>query len=476
MSNSLPSQANLEHLKAQASDLLNSHRANDANATQRLQALFPDVTEFALHHAQLTVAREYGFDSWPAMKASIEATALLQFVQAATDGRLEQADQWLVREPSLRNQPAVKLMLGENIEGSLTEPLAPLDRVPLLYIAYSKYASRPENRLALLQLAEHCLNAGADAKSFWKGDDLEQTALYGAAGHNNFPELTKLLLERGADPTDPEALYHSTEFADGECLRLLLEAGGDPEGKNVLARSLDFDHPICTELVLKHGLKQTDSVAIHHAIWRGRKLPTIKVLVEHGLDPGMMAPMFNVNALDVAAMTGDFAILEWLEDQGHLLTMPSLEPVWRSLWDGDAVPGEYPEVMHLALFPAVAKGNVHAIRAMVNSGFRVDTPEPFNGGFPIHDACFHGQPESLETLFELGANWDVTDRQYSGHPLGWLLVGSQHTDRPNDFLRCAEILVANGHTFKTAEREGARALWTGHPMIHAYFRSLGAIE
>jgi hypothetical protein len=208
----------------------------------------------------------------------------------------------------------------------------------------------------------------------------------------------------------------------------------------------------------------------------GQKGQTIKVLVENGLDPGMMAPMFNVNALDVAAMTGDFAILEWLEDQGHFLTVPSLEPVWRSLWEGDAVPGEYPEVMHLALFPAVAKGNVPAIRAMVNSGFRVDTPEPFNGGFPIHDACFHGQPESLETLFDLGANWDVTDRQYSGHPLGWLLVGSQHTDRPADFLRCAEILVANGHTFKTAEREGSNPFWTGHPMIQAYFRSLGAIE
>ncbi len=474
MSNSLPNQANLEHLKAQASDLLNAHRASDHSATQRLQAFFPEVTEFALHHAQLTVAREYGFDSWPAMKASLEETALRQFVQAATDGRLEQADQWLVREPSLRNQPAVRLMLGEAVE-DLTAPVPPLDRVPLLYIAFSKYASRAQNRAGLLALAQKCLDAGADANAYWQGDELEETALYGSAGHNNFPELTKLLLDRGAEPTDPEALYHSTEFADGECLRLLLEAGGDPEGKNVLARSLDFDHPICTELVVRHGLKQTDSVAIHHAIWRGRKLPTIRVLVEHGLDPGMVAPMFNVNALDVAAMTGDFAILEWLEDQGHLLTVPSLEPVWRSLWDGDAVPGDYPEVMHLALFPAVAKGNARAIRAMVASGFSVDTPEPFNGGFPIHDACFHGQPESLQTLFDLGASWDVTDRQYSGHPLGWLLVGSEHTDRPADFLRCAEILVENGHTFKTTEREGANAFWTGHPMIHDYFRSLGAI-
>jgi ankyrin repeat protein len=475
MSNSLPSQANLEHLKAQASDLLNAHRANDANATQRLQALFPDVTEFALHHAQLTVAREYGFDSWPAMKASLEDSALQQFVKAATDGRLEQADQWLVREPSLRNQPAVRLMLGEAIE-DLTAPVPPLDRVPLLYIAFSKYASRAQNRAGLLALAEKCLDAGADPNAHWFVDEWKETALYGSAGHNNFPELTKLLLDRGAEPTDPEALYHSTEFADGECLRLLLEAGSDPEGKNALPRSLDFDHPICTELLLKHGVLPTDSMCIHHAVWRGRTLPTIKVLVEHGLDPSVVAPMFNVNALDVAAMTGNFATLEWLKEQGHVLTEPKLEPVWRSLWEGNPVPGDFPAVMHLALFPAVAKGNVRAIRAMVASGFRVDTPEPFNGGFPIHHACFHGQPESLQALFDLGASWDVTDRQYNGHPLGWLLVGSEHTDRPNDYVRCAEILVANGHAFKTAEKEGSNPFWTGHPMIHAYFRSLGAIE
>jgi hypothetical protein len=97
------------------------------------------------------------------------------------------------------------------------------------------------------------------------------------------------------------------------------------------------------------------------------------------------------------------------------------------------------------------------------------------GGFAPQEGALAAS-DAQQALFDLGANWDVTDRQYSGHPLGWLLVGSQHTDRPADFLRCAEILVANGHTFKTAEREGARALWTGHPMIHAYFRSLGAIE
>jgi ankyrin repeat protein len=66
-----------------------------------------------------------------------------------------------------------------------------------------------------------------------------QTSLYGAAGIANNPELTRMLLEAGADVNerqrDPgedtqavsyglEALYHASEFADVTCLRLLLEA------------------------------------------------------------------------------------------------------------------------------------------------------------------------------------------------------------------------------------------------------------
>ena len=46
--------------------------------------------------------------------------------------------------------------------------------------------------------------------------------LYAAAGVNNNPALSRLLLEAGARPDDCESLYHSTEHADLVCMRLLL--------------------------------------------------------------------------------------------------------------------------------------------------------------------------------------------------------------------------------------------------------------
>lgn len=55
------------------------------------------------------------------------------------------------------------------------------------------------------------LDAGADPNSgFWNNGEFE-TALYGAAGVAHHAVMTHLLLERGADPTDVEVVYHSPE-------------------------------------------------------------------------------------------------------------------------------------------------------------------------------------------------------------------------------------------------------------------------
>jgi len=63
-----------------------------------------------------------------------------------------------------------------------------------------------------LRAATALLDAGADPSSgFWtEGKYPEfETALYGAAGVAHHAEMTRLLLERGANPNDEEAVYHS---------------------------------------------------------------------------------------------------------------------------------------------------------------------------------------------------------------------------------------------------------------------------
>src|SRR5207253_7280271 len=95
---------------------------------------------------------------------------------------------------------------------------------PLHYVCHSCFAS--------VELARELLRRGADANAFYANEHGPMSTLYGAAGVRHDPELTRALLEAGADPNaEPwfgDALYHSVEAESPECLRLLLEHGAEP--------------------------------------------------------------------------------------------------------------------------------------------------------------------------------------------------------------------------------------------------------
>ena len=66
---------NLEQQKKRARELLNAARAGDAAAIERMRAHHPRFSPaktVSLHDAQLVIAREHGFPSWPRLKAHIE--------------------------------------------------------------------------------------------------------------------------------------------------------------------------------------------------------------------------------------------------------------------------------------------------------------------------------------------------------------------------------------------------------------------
>src|ERR1044072_2456377 len=82
---SLPANPSLAHLKNQARDLMTLHRKADIAALQRLREFHPafkgktdaDIaaSKLSLTGAQLAIAREYGFASWPRLKLFLESTA-----------------------------------------------------------------------------------------------------------------------------------------------------------------------------------------------------------------------------------------------------------------------------------------------------------------------------------------------------------------------------------------------------------------
>lgn len=80
----LPAAPNMEHLKKQAKDLLAACRANNSAALARTRTHLPAIFHAAhdtgmsllrLSHAQLVIAREYGFASWPRLKRHVSQMA-----------------------------------------------------------------------------------------------------------------------------------------------------------------------------------------------------------------------------------------------------------------------------------------------------------------------------------------------------------------------------------------------------------------
>jgi hypothetical protein len=86
---------NLEQLRKQARELVRAARSGDAAAQTRLGDL-----PLRLASAQLVIARQRGFPSWPALVHYLEAD-VASFIQAATDRRCERANRLLAARPDI---------------------------------------------------------------------------------------------------------------------------------------------------------------------------------------------------------------------------------------------------------------------------------------------------------------------------------------------------------------------------------------
>jgi len=95
----------LEQLKRQSKELLAAFRAADPAAVNEVSACYddPQPATFALHDAQLVIARSYGFDSWPKLKAYVDGVTIRRLVEAVRIGGIESVRTMLKARPELAN-------------------------------------------------------------------------------------------------------------------------------------------------------------------------------------------------------------------------------------------------------------------------------------------------------------------------------------------------------------------------------------
>ena len=464
MSKSLPSGANLEQLKKQAKDLLKAHHSADPEAIRRIQASHPRwsgasasqicATRLSLSDAQLVIAREYGFASWPKLKTHLDAIAL------ETADPIE-----LLKKAFAKDDAALfrKLLARHaDLKEKINEPVAAFD-APLI--------TRVRSRAMLDVLLE----AGADinAKScWWAGgfgllhdakSDLAAYAIqrgafvdvHAAARLGLIKRLQELIAADsglvhapGGDGQTPLHFASTIEIAE-----FLLNHGAD-----INARDVDHESTPAQYMV-----RDRQEIA-RYLVQRGCKTDLLMAaalgdarLVHWHLDadPGCIRmrvsneyfPMINpksggtiyqwtlgwyVSSHDVARQFGHEEIFQLLMERS-----PAEVKLLAACWAADeravrSLLNENPGLVS-ALSEADCRQVAHAARnnSAAAVGVMLEAGLPVNAvgqhrATPLHWAAFHGNAEMAGDILRYDPPLEVTDADFNATPLGWAIYGSEH--------------------------------------------------
>lgn len=500
---------NLEYYRKQAKSLLKAAQSGDATAMQRLTHHSPKLprtakpsTTVALHDAQLTIAREQGFASWPRFKDFITQSQLnfqelvTAFIDAAVTD-LHRAQEILDKHPQIANAGLyAALVLGDvkQIEEALKETpdfakakVGPRNWEPLLYICFSRYADGRSTRAAdMTAAAQLLLRHGADPNSFaifeqWP--DMPLPVLYAAAGLNNNSSLAQSLLEAGARADDGESLYHATEHPDLACVRLLLQYGAPANQPNVLHHMLDYENLDGVRLLLSAGAdpnqKNQSETALHWAVRRGRSAQVVTALLDAGVLPDVQRHDGRT-AYVMAVAAGQTEVAELLKARGAKTEISELDRFLGACAVADAkeIPRLVAEAPNAIRLPEnarlIADLAMHNSTATALALLAADLPVDARGEMgatALHWACWKGNAQLAKALVERGASLTIEDFQFHGTPPGWFGHGTKNChDGVGEYAGVARVLIAAGADIPIAD------IPTGREDVDAILREHGLIK
>jgi ankyrin repeat protein len=479
----LPARPNLEQYKKQAKDLARDCELGIPDALTRIRRHHPRFhkppeseirnANVALTDAQLVIAREHGFKSWPRFAKHIETLNLIRSVASLSNpaaafievacvprhsghrsGTLEHAEMILSRYPQvaassiytaaiLADEPSVRAFLSRDPKSS-TARGGPYNWDALSYLCFSRYLRLDKTRSdAFVRTAGILLDAGARANTGWfemidhpNPRPMWESALYGSAGIAQHPGLTHLLLERGADPNDEETPYHLPEGYDNTVMKIVLESGklNAVSLSWMLLRKTDTHDEEGLRLVLDHGADPNAPTkfgdnALHHALRRDNALSIIELLLDRGANPALQNTRDGRSATAMAARRGRGDVLAMLEKRGYLLDLHGVDNLSAACATGDrdAVSFLVVSEPHLSqetiaeggtlLAEFASNGNVEGLRCLLGLG--VSATALYTEGDPyfdiaknstaLHVAAWRAWPSAVKELIARGSPVNALD-------------------------------------------------------------------
>jgi ankyrin repeat protein len=492
----LPGNPNLDQLRHQARDLLRAARAGQGEASGRIRDASGRVT---LAGAQLAIARGYGFRSWAALKAEVQARtrtlaeAVEEFL-AASVSRIGRAGQLLAQHPEISGYDVrTAIALGDAARfGAELERDPDLagrrDRstgwTPLHLACASRWHMDPVRAEGLLAIVGLLLDAGADPHSP-PAEDSQWAPLRCAIasagwGGGNEP-IIRLLLERGAQVADHDIYLAGFAAVPGEisqrrrgqpgeqwCVRLLLDYVPDVRAvaAQALAAPISLHDVDGMRALLDAGAdprryRDDDNEPadiVPRAIAADCGLDLIELLLAHGAAPDQ-AGEDGRSAYAAAMASGRDDLVQLLRRYGARDDTTALDRLRYACLLGDratalqllgghpALRSEVAGADGSALIRAAETGNSRAIDLMLEAGFPAGAPGGTDGATALHAAAWAGSADAARRLLAAGAPLEARDSTWDSTPLIWALVGSgeQRTANPApDWLRTVRILLDSG--------------------------------
>ena len=460
---------NLEQQRKLAKDLARAARDGDLAALGRLKAVRSDTTDpvrpLKLADAQLVVARESGFTSWPKLVGHFHKRDTAAFRDAVIGGDVPLVRQLLASAHVQKEINAPMFAFGQraaHMAAKNTEMLEVLLAAGADVNLRSQWENGPYTVLD---------NANEDTAQFLLGHGATLTANV-AARLGWFDQLQRLIAAdsalvhaRGGDGQQPLHEAKTVSLAD-----FLLDHGADVDArcidhKSTPAQYALVDRPDVCRRLLERGATpdiymaaRLGDVALATRVLDADPAAAAARVNQAGYAP--VPPMhiycwtlgFGMSPHDVALKFGHRDVRELLEARSPApvrflnAVIAGDEPAARALLDADAslLSSLTPAVHgHLAL--AIFHGQDRAAELMLRLGFD-ETAPGVDGGTALHAACWVGNVRMVETLLERGrVKVDARDPTHLSTPLGWAAFGSVHRRASGaDYVAVVDRLVAAG--------------------------------
>jgi len=376
--------------------------------------------------------------------ASFLVAATVPLDRSHVSGTLDEARSLLAAHPDLpRASIYTASVLGDDAHvrdcidadpGSATAKGGPHQWDALTHLCFSRFLQHDRERSdGFVKAARLLLDAGASANTGWWERNHQpapewESVLYGAAGIAKNAALTRLLIERGAEPNDVEAVYHSPETYDNSALAVIVETGRlTPSNLSMmLIRKHDWHDFDGVKYLLDHGSDpnypwRPGFRAITHAVRRDNHLEIVKLLLDRSGDPTLDEP--GQSAMSIAGRRGRGDLLRLFSERGIPNRLTGVDRLIAScaLADASAVraiaarePGLVRELVAMggALLPAFSgNGNTVGVQRLLDLGVPIDARWAEGDAYfgvardstALHVASWRAQHDTVAALIAHGA-------------------------------------------------------------------------